>query len=373
MLLLLARPALAQSALDLARAAIGRGDIAAGEQILNEIDESRVDRNDLDFLKGTAALARNDADKAIARFKTVLDRDGSLNRVRLDLARAYFLKGDDVAAEHHFRAAMAQGVPPEVQANIDRYLDAIRRRKHWDITVQAALVPDSNINAATTSETVTLFGLPFQLDPNARRKSGVGVSGSVAGDYQWDVSQNVKLRSGAALYDIESSDSAFSDRSFSVTLGPRWLLGPGREVSVLATGGRRWLGGHVFSDAAGGRIEGQVQFTPRVLLGAAVFGQSMQYAGSYSAYSGPVFGGNATLTYAFDQHSFVRAIAGIVREQASADSLRDTQYALGLGYYRDELPGRFAAYAEVRATDALTTLRCRSSIAPVTTSRWITG
>src|SRR5262249_3619811 len=152
-----------------------------------------VDRNDLDFLQGTLANAKGDYATAIKHFRAVLGRDGTLNRVRLDLAKAYFLKGDDAAAEHHFRAAMAQGVPPEVQHNISQYLDQIRRRKRLDVTVRAALAPDTNVNAATTAENVTLYGLPFELDPAARKRSGIGFAGGLSGSYQWDLSAQTKL------------------------------------------------------------------------------------------------------------------------------------------------------------------------------------
>lgn len=352
LLMFAARAAFAQTTLDLARAALLRGDIAATEQLLGEVDAATADPNDFDFLKGTLALERRDYREAVARFKAVLARNASLNRVRLDLARAYFLAGEDTAAERTFRQAMAQGVPSEVQANIDRYLDALRRRKRWNVSMQASLVPDSNINAATAAETVTLFGLPFQLDPGARAKSGLGVSGALSGDYQWDIAADTKLRAGAALYDVEYGDSAFADRSFNLSFGPRWLAGQGREVSVLAAYGRRWLGGRGFSVTAGGRIEGQMQLTPRLILGGTLFGQSVSYAAAYGPYSGPVFGGNATVTYAFDARSFLRGTAGVTREQADQPPLRDTQYSLGIGYYRADLPGRFAAFAEIRATYA---------------------
>jgi thioredoxin-like negative regulator of GroEL len=348
-----AAPALAQTALlDQARVAILRGDIAEGERLLAQIDANSVDPNDLDFLRGTIATAKGNYKTAEKLFKAVLNRDSSANRVRLDLARVYFMEGDDVAAEHYFRAAMAQGVPPEVQHNIDLFLDQIRRRKRWDIGVQLGVAPDTNINAATTADTVTLYGLPFQLDPTAQRKSGVGLHGALAGAYQWTIAPDTKLKVGAGYDDVEYADVAFSDRNLSVYAGPRFLFDGGREVSVLAMAGKRWLGGNLFTTAAGGRIEGQAELSAHLLLSGTVFGQAVTYENPYTAYSGPVLGVNTSLTYARDSHSFYRFGGGIVREQADVDALRDTQYSLSAGYYRDALPKGFAVYAEARATFA---------------------
>ena len=40
--------------------------------------------------------------------------------------------------------------------------------------VDFGFAPDSNINSATSKETVDIYGLPFQLDPSARANSGTG-------------------------------------------------------------------------------------------------------------------------------------------------------------------------------------------------------
>jgi hypothetical protein len=331
-----------------ARAAIARGDLSEGERLLALVDESSVDHNDLDFLRGTIAAAHRDYKTAIARFRAILQRDPSLNRVRLELARVYFLNGEDVAAEHHFRAVLAQGVPPNVQENINRFLDEIRRRKHWDVGVFAAVAPDSNVNAATTAQSVDLFGLPFQLNPTAQRQSGVGFTATLTGFYQWDVTHSTKIKAGGAYYDTEYGNDAFSDRNLHLYTGPRFLIGQGTEVSVLATGSKRWYGGAAFTDGYGVSIEGQTALSPRVLLGGTVEAHRLRYADAYADYTGPIFSANLLLTYFFDAHSFARVIGGIVREQARLEPLRDFQYVLGAGYYREDLPLGLAVYINVQ-------------------------
>ena len=118
-------------------------------------------------------MAREDWQTAIARFRAMLIRDPALPRVRLDLALAYFRAEEDSSAAHHFRQALGdQDLPPVVRARALAFLDAIRRRKTWSVSASAALAPDSNINAATSSRQVNLFGFPAQLSEDARQTSG---------------------------------------------------------------------------------------------------------------------------------------------------------------------------------------------------------
>ena len=87
------------------------------------LGQEPVDANVL-FLYGLASLeasqrpGRADEDReillneAIAAFRAMLVNRPDLVRVRLELARAFFLRGRDGLARRHFEAALAGGVPP---------------------------------------------------------------------------------------------------------------------------------------------------------------------------------------------------------------------------------------------------------------------
>lgn len=337
--------------LERARAALARGDLAETERSLAAVDSDAVDINDLDFLKGTLAAAKRDYDQAILYFRRLLDRDSSLNRVRLDLARVYFEKGDDAAAEFHFRAALAQGVPAEVQPKIFSYLDQIRRRKKLDIAVSITLAPDTNINAATTAQSVNLFGLPFELDPAARRKSGTGLALGVAATRQWDVADDVKFKAGASYYGMEYADSDFSDRTVNALAGYRVIAKQGTEYSILAIGSRRWYGDKPLDYAYGARTEGQTELSPRVLLGGNLSVQHFEYRSpAFDGYTGPVYAGSTSLAYVLDAVSLLRGNLGAAYERADMRALRNTQLFAGAGYYREGLPQAFALHADIQLT-----------------------
>ena len=150
--------------IETARAALAKGELEDAEFLLGGIKPGEGNIDDLDFLYGSIAMARKDWQTAIARFRAMLIRDSTLPRVRLDLALAYFRAEEDSSAAYHFRQALGdEDLPPIVRARALGLLDAIRRRKTWSVSAAVALAPNSNINAATSSRQVNLFGLPAKI------------------------------------------------------------------------------------------------------------------------------------------------------------------------------------------------------------------
>lgn len=82
-----------------------------------------------DFPFGVAAINSGRAAEgvlALERFVVAFpDHDGA----RVELARGYYLLGDDARAKEEFQAAMARKPPPEIARVIEEYLGAIRTRE----------------------------------------------------------------------------------------------------------------------------------------------------------------------------------------------------------------------------------------------------
>ena len=80
-------------------------------------------------------------------------------RVRLELARAFFLKREDDLSHEHFERVLAGGPPPPPMiANIRRFLEEMRARRRWSGWFGATLAPDSNVNAASDSDVIHIGG-----------------------------------------------------------------------------------------------------------------------------------------------------------------------------------------------------------------------
>ncbi len=209
-------------------------------------------------------------DEAIAAFRAILVDRPELVRVRLELARAFFLKEEDALARRHFEQVLAGRPPPPVVANIQRFLNVMRARRRWEAWFGAAIAPDSNLNAASGERTVfldTQFGrLPFTLDDPATPESGLGVSVWTGGEYQYPLAPRWRLRSGANVSIREYKGGTFDRYFLSAHLGPRRLIDGRTEASLLATADRQWTAGAPETDRFGLRLESEHRLTPRLTL-----------------------------------------------------------------------------------------------------------
>ncbi len=182
-------------------------------------------------------------DSAIAALRAVLIDDPGLVRVRLELARAFFLKGEDSLARRHFERVLAGEPPPNVAANVGGFLARMRARKRWSFHLGAALAPDSNISSASEERTIYALGLPFQRNADELPTSGVGVALWGGAEYQHPLGRRLRLRAGANAALRNYKGSGFDNLSVSGHLGPRWLLDAHTEASLLASVRRNWVGG----------------------------------------------------------------------------------------------------------------------------------
>ena len=193
----------------------GRAAEALG--LMRPISEARPDSDQAVFSTALAAIATGEAavragsspkkepakenfDLAIVSLRGMLVKEPGRLRVRLELARALFLRGNCVqppknlfthllgddcwSAEQHFLRVLGADVPAPVIMNVRRYIQVCRARKRASGSLSLSLAPDTNVNTSTSAQTVNIFGLPFQLNDEARATSGIGVVGTLGAEIQ---------------------------------------------------------------------------------------------------------------------------------------------------------------------------------------------
>ena len=231
-------------------------------------------------------------DKAIAAFRTILVKQPELVRVRLELARAFFLKEEDRLARRHFEQVLAGKPPAGVALNVNRFLGAIRARKRWSLSVGAAVAPDTNIGAGSDERIVYIpvAGqlLPFRRDQEELTTSGIGVSAWLGGEYQYPLGETGtgsgaslwRLRAGGNLSRKEYRESQFDQMTLTGHVGPRWLIGRGSEASLLLSGLHQWTGSGIEQPShhdIGFRVEGRHRISRRTTLNARLSWHRRKY------------------------------------------------------------------------------------------------
>lgn len=315
--------------------AISLKQYAVATDILSQMLQKDPSSTEALFLMGEVNTEQKKFAEAIPYYRKIIVDHPNIVRVRLDLARALFETGDDDAAEYNFHLALAEGdLPPTVIDNVERYLAIIRSRRHFVYSLNFGIAPDTNLNRATASDHVTLFGLPFALSPQARQQSGVGVTGTVAGEYRADLTPDTRWRSGALLYALKyPSNSEFDDSQVRGHMGPQWFFQSG-DISVLGVATKRWYGEKAYSTGVGGRLEGQHWLTKQFLYSGYFEGLSSSYQ-TQPFLDGYYLDQGNFFDYYLTPSSFVRASVGVGYQKAESDVFSNWYYKVGLAYQQE--------------------------------------
>ena len=234
--------------LEIANNHVEAGQFRRALTVLSSVEPTRENHVDVWFLVGLASVgeAQQTSDEntktallaqAVSAFRRILVTNPDLVRVRLELARTFFLQENDSLAREHFERVLAADPPEPVVANINRFLHEIKARRRWDASLGVQVVSDSNFNVEATDKTIWVnfqgVLLPFQSDSDPP-KSGFGVQITGNAEYRAPVTDRLKLRFG-----VNSSNTVYpgsgSDRTVLTFFGgPKYALSQDHDVSLLA-------------------------------------------------------------------------------------------------------------------------------------------
>ena len=229
------------------------------------------------FIDGMNSFASKDYPAAEAAFRRILDRNPTLLRVRLELARTLFMEKKDEQADYHFRLAAGERPPAMVARNITRFRDAIRARRSWRFNFDFGFAPDTNINSATDKQTIDIYGLPFRLDPNAHARSGTGAF--VGGDASVRLNRFGKVPVYLAAYGrwLRYRHSQFNDAYTGAEVGPEFQVGGGR-LRTTARGVLRWYGGRRLVTSIGAGLDYEKLVGDKLIVGGTLLVRHNNYA-----------------------------------------------------------------------------------------------
>jgi len=288
------------------------------------------------FLTGYVATENGRHDDAIAAFRNILEIDPKQTRVRLELARVLLLKGERDAADHHFRlASQDRSLPPEIVATIRSARGIIRDQRAWRFNFDVGLAPDSNINNATSAEQVDLLvspnnPLPFQINPDARAKSGLGMVGSFSGGLQLKQSEKVNLLVDADGQFTHYKNNDFDDYILQLAVGPELRLSNRSTVSLQGVALQRWFGGKSAQRQFGGKLAFQSVLEQGQRIGAQLDVRHTE-SGFGAGLKGWQYSGYATYERVVARTMIASASAFVRRESLRDEAQSNTETGINAG------------------------------------------
>ena len=266
------------------KALVEQGKSADAYQLGKQNPESMGDP-DFDYFFGVAANDSGHSSEGVLALERYLLTFPDNHQARLELARGYYLLGEDARAREEFNNVLALKPPPEVIANIERYMDAIRVRESRyqtssRIYVEAGLGWDSNVNGGVSSSSVNLPVLgTVQIGATGQRQADLGRMFGAGAQVTHPVAPGVAVFGGVDWEKKElRNGGTFETEALTATGGASWLLGGNL---VRATGAHQtfWFGHSRFRNLASVAVEWQRQIGELGMLSAGLQHAQIRYAG----------------------------------------------------------------------------------------------
>lgn len=250
------------------------------------------------FLTGYIQVETGKLKEAESTFRTLLHANPGQTRIRLELARVLTLRGKEGAANYHYRLAQKDdSLPQDIRDAVTGIRSILRSQRNWTFNFNVGFAPDTNINSATSAESVNVnFGpitLPLTLSDEARKTSGIGQTASVNAGLRLRMSGKTAMLFDLNGRGVNYKGKVADDYQIGLAAGPEFRLGDTAAISVQALGQQRWYGGRRASTDFGARIGLKKILNEGQQLNFSIDGRRTN-SGFSRGYTGWVVGGSAT-------------------------------------------------------------------------------
>ena len=286
----------------------------------------------------SAQLAERDGDlaRAAALYRDMLNRDPSLIRPRLELARVLFMAGDYDGANYHFERVLGSPLPPSVIANVEKFIKRMREQEGY-FNLSVSLTPDSNANQGASSRQVVIQGLTYNLSDNTKPRSTLGVDVLINARRNFGHDRKSFVRGYVDYQDFPNTTYDFSyllgyvGRNFDV----------GSHTLTLEGGYQQAYSQHVsLYNGWALRAADYVRLKPNLGMEVALDSRRFDYNRANALYTGIRTTLSTTAAYSPDTASQWRGGVSVTRITAQIDPYANTGLGLQLEHYR-ELPWQY--------------------------------
>lgn len=173
---------------------------------------------------------------------------------RFQIGELHYRNKRDKEAKLAYRMALSGNLDALRVEMANKRLAAINRRRTIKYNATIAIIPDSNYNSATNEKYIDIFGLPFSLDDNARRKSGVALGLNGSSEFVKRINNGTSLNF-SGNYDYTDAPGHNADLLRLETYAGLEFSNAGEYlISIGPEYWQSWIDGKLFEKSTGLRV-----------------------------------------------------------------------------------------------------------------------
>jgi outer membrane protein len=290
------------------------------------------------FIEGLILHGRGNLTGAAQKYRDALASDPGLTLVRAELAQTLFELQEDDSAKHHLELLMAEAPSENEAKGIRSFIDNIDARRPFTFNTYVSAAPSTNVNNGSSLKTVyESNGAQIDIDPDSRKKSGIGFSTGASAGYSKRLGNNFSAVLGGSANATVYNDKTYNTYGTSESAELRYLLAGG-HVGLGLIGSQS-----VKSDASGlsyysygPRVGLQKDITPKDRVNLSSVYEWRKYPDN-SLSDGTAVMLDGAWSHAFASDLNVSLNAGYDRVASGIDYNSYESWSGGLGFYK-ELP-----------------------------------
>ncbi len=319
-----------EQALSVVSQLIVAGELDQALSVLTQIQGRSGDPGQEKFLAAQIAIRKQQYAQALSIYDDLLEENPNLIRIRIERARLLVAMGDASRARTEFAEIRKGDLSDGLSGYVDRLIAATRQRQPWTFSFVASALYDSNASAGPDQDTVTLFGLPFTLSPDAQERAAWGANVSATGSYRWSLSEEWDIRAVGGISHTDVEQDRFDD---SLVTGQVTLARSSSDASLTfgPIAYRRWFGGSELSTAWGGQGIAAYSLNSRWQISSVISVQDVSYD-LLDDRDGIVASATLRATHSRSPSSAFYVYGGLAHEDSAARPLRNTIYRFGAAY-----------------------------------------
>jgi hypothetical protein len=260
-----------------------------------------------DFFFGIAAIDTNHAGEGVLALERYLLNFPDNVSARLQLARGYFLLGEDARAREEFEALRQLKPPADITATIDRFLESIRLRETRYTTsaggyVEFGIGNDTNVNGGVANSNIFLGNLgPVLIAQNGQKINDNFASLGAGGYISYPVAPGIALFGNGQAEQKQLSNN--DNRQFQLgnldATGGVSVLREKNLYKFSISQGYVTLGNRTFRSATGGSVEMKHQLDEFQSFSVGAQGAQLRYTDPNSPRDADFWGLNTTYRHQF--------------------------------------------------------------------------